>query len=78
MRNSSFNKQSNNWLWKYAALATQLFVAIGVTMYLGWLVDCWLAFKIPIAIWALPLGTIIGVIIKIIIDTNRVSKKKKE
>lgn len=78
MRNSFFNKQPNSWLWKYAALTTQLFVAIAISMYLGWLVDGWLTVKTPITIWVLPLATIISIIIKIIIDTHQLSKKNRK
>ena len=77
MRNSSSQNRSSRSVWKYAGLTTQLFAAIGLTMYGGWYIDKWLSLKMPIAIWVLPLLTIIGIIIKIIMDTNRNSKNKK-
>lgn len=78
MNHSSSKKSSSKLFWKYAGLTTQLFVAIGLSMYIGWYIDKWLSFKTPIAIWVLPLLTIIAIIIKIIRDTNRTSKNKKQ
>lgn len=77
MDNLSPKNQSPKLFWKYAGLTTQFFVAIGLSMLIGWYIDKWIAFKTPIAILILPLLTIIGIIIKIIIDTNRNSKNKK-
>ncbi len=63
------NKPGNNLLWKYAGLATQFLVGIGLALYAGLKLDQWLKIKMPLAVWVLPLLLILGVIIKIIIDT---------
>ena len=63
----------NRFLWKYAGMATQFMVAIAVALYTGAALDKWLKTGMPLAVWALPLLFIIGIIIKIIIDTS--SKK---
>ena len=63
------NKPGNNLLWKYAGLATQFLVGIGLALYAGLKLDQWLKIKMPLAVWVLPLLVILGVIIKIIIDT---------
>lgn len=64
------NKPDNkNLLWKYAGLATQFLVGIGLFVYIGMKVDKWLKIKVPVAVWVLPLLLIIGVMIKIIKDT---------
>ncbi len=65
--------KNNNLLWKYAGLATQFLVGIGIAVYAGMKLDEWLKIKMPLAVWVLPLLLITGVIIKIIKDT---AKKK--
>ena len=63
------NKPGNNLLWKYAGLATQFLVGIGLSVYAGMKIDQWLKINVPVAVWVLPLLVIIAVIIKIIKDT---------
>lgn len=63
------NKTNNNSLWKYAGMATQFLVAIGLGVVIGLKLDQWLKFNVPIAAWVLPLVIIIGMIIKIMRDT---------
>ena len=67
------NEPNNNLLWKYAGLATQFLVGIGLAVYAGLKIDEWLKIKTPLAVWVLPLLLITAVIIKIIKDT---AKKK--
>jgi len=63
------SKQDNNLLWKYAGLATQFLIAIGLSVYGGLQIDKWLKIKIPLAVWVLPLLVIIAVIYRIVKDT---------
>jgi len=63
------NKSNNNLLWKYAGMATQFLVAIGIAVLIGLKLDKWLKLNVPIAAWILPLLIIIGMIIKIMRDT---------
>ena len=65
------NEPNNNLLWKYAGLATQFLVGIGLAVYIGLKTDEWLKIKMPLAVWVLPLLLITGVIIKIIKDTTK-------
>ena len=67
MNNNNGNKQ----LLKYAGLATQFLIGIGLAVYGGLLLDRWMRFDVPLAVWILPLLLIIGVIIKIIKDTQK-------
>jgi len=67
------NEPNNNLLWKYAGLATQFLVGIGIAVYAGLKIDEWLKIKMPLAVWVLPLLLITAVIYKIIKDT---AKKK--
>ena len=66
-------KQQNNnkLLYRYAGLATQFLVSIGLAVFLGLKADKWLRIKTPIFIWVLPL-LVIGVMIwQIIKDTSK-------
>ncbi|OPZ95815.1 MAG: hypothetical protein BWY70_01914 [Bacteroidetes bacterium ADurb.Bin408] len=64
------NKNNNNLLWRYAGLATQFLVGIGLFLFAGLKLDEWLKFKMPVAVWVLPLLFIVVVIVKIIRDTG--------
>ncbi|HRB30303.1 MAG TPA: hypothetical protein PK872_02225 [Ferruginibacter sp.] len=64
------NKKNNNaLLWKYLSLGTQIFVALGAAVYFGIKIDHWLNFKMPLAVWVLPLFIITLLIYKVIKDT---------
>jgi hypothetical protein len=63
--------KGNNQLLKYAGLATQFLVGIGLSVYAGLRLDQWMNFDTPTAVWVLPLLLITGVIIKIIKDTSK-------
>ena len=63
-------KNENKLLLKYAGLATQLFVALGLAVYVGIKIDSWMALKNPIFVWVLPLIVISAIIYKIIKDTS--------
>jgi hypothetical protein len=63
------SKPTNNLLWKYAGLATQFMVAIGIAVYAGLQTDKWLKLKMPLTVWVLPLLVIVAMIVKIIKDT---------
>lgn len=64
-------KESNKILWKYASMATQFFVAIGLGVYAGIKLDEWLKISFPLLVWILPLLLILGMIIKVLTDTNK-------
>lgn len=70
MNKLPIKKNDNKLLLKYAGLATQLFIALGLAVYLGIKIDGWLVLKNPIIVWVLPLIVIIAVIYKIIKDTS--------
>ena len=67
---------NNNSLLKYAGLATQFFIVIAITFYLGLKLDSWLGFTTPLLVWILPLLFIIYSIWKIVQDTNPTKKTK--
>lgn len=62
-------KKDNSLLLKYAGLATQLIIGLGLAVFLGMKTDEWLHFKMPLAVWLLPLVVIAALIYKVIKDT---------
>ena len=62
-------KADNSLLWKYAGFATQLTVALAVSVYAGIKLDSLLKFKKPVVVWVLPLLIIVVLIYKVIKDT---------
>ena len=67
----ALQKNDNNRdLLRYAGLATQLFVAIGLAVFFGIKLDDWLNISFPVLVWVLPLLIIVSVIYKLIKETN--------
>jgi F0F1-type ATP synthase assembly protein I len=66
--------QSSVSAMRYLGLASQLFVSIGVGLWLGWKLDGFFSFQSPWLIWILPLVIVVSSLIKIIIDTNKRNK----
>ncbi|HRN74181.1 MAG TPA: AtpZ/AtpI family protein [Ginsengibacter sp.] len=64
-------KELNRTLMRYASMGTQFFVAIGVGVWSGLKLDEWFGFSFPLLVWLLPLVLIIGIILKIILETNK-------
>ncbi len=64
-------KPDNKFLWRYAGLATQLMVGLGLFVYGGLKLDEWLKLKMSLAVWILPLLFITSVIIRTIIETGK-------
>lgn len=62
---------SNKLLLKYAGLGFQFLVGIGMAVFIGLKVDEWLNMRFPLLVWLIPLLIIIGVIIKVVVDTGR-------
>ena len=66
--------QSSVSAMRYLGLASQLFISIGVGLWLGWKLDGFVSFQSPWLIWILPLVIVVSSLIKIIIDTNKRNK----
>jgi len=56
---------------RYGGLAMQFMVSIGLGIFFGAKIDKWLHFSFPLLVWLLPLLMIIGIIVKIIIETSK-------
>ena len=77
-------QQNQNSLLKYASVATQFFVAFAFAAFGGKWLDLKFFSRTPIFIWILPLLVGIGMIVKVIKDTdsktgaNKNSDKKSD
>lgn len=63
-------KTDNSLLLKYAGLATQLLIGLGLAVFVGLKIDQWIKIKMPLAVWLLPLLVIGTLIYKVIKDTT--------
>jgi hypothetical protein len=67
------SKHNNSELARYAGLATELLVALGLSVFGGIKLDAWIGFKIPLLVWLLPLLVLAVMMYRLIRST---SKKK--
>ena len=66
---------NNKDLMRYAGLASQLAVSLGVAVWLGYKADDWLGMSFPVLVWVLPFVVLCLLIYKLIQET---SKKKQD
>lgn len=64
------NEQQKD-LMRYAGLAMQFLISIGLGVFIGLKLDQWIGFSFPLLVWLLPLLIIIGIIVRIIKDTSK-------
>ncbi|MEI6946030.1 hypothetical protein V9K67_02435 [Paraflavisolibacter sp. H34] len=62
-------------LMRYAGLASQIFVSLGVAVFAGYKADQWLKVPFPLLVWLIPLVVLVMMIYKLIQET---SKRKKD
>jgi len=70
----SYNPKSNRKngdLLRYAGLGTQLFVALGLSVFAGIKADARLGIGFPLLVWLLPFLAIVVVIYKLIKQTSK-------
>jgi len=65
------NNGNNKDLLRYAGLATQMMVGLGIAVFIGLKADAWLGLSFPLLIWLLPLLALVAIFYKIIKDTGR-------
>ncbi len=63
--------QNRNLLLQYFTFAWQLLAGLGLSVYLGIVVDKWLKTSMPLLVWILPLLVLTGMMIKVIRDTTK-------
>jgi hypothetical protein len=59
---------------RYAGLASQWAVGLSITLFGGKRLDRYFNFQSPMLTWILPLIFIVGMLIKIILETNQTKK----
>ena len=67
----SNNKNNNRDLLKYAGLATQIFLALGLSVFIGIKLDGWFKLSFPVLVWVLPLLILVSLLYKLINETNK-------
>ena len=65
------NKNNYNDLLRYASMGTQIFVALGLAVFIGLKVDRWLKISAPLLVLVLPVIVLVGIIYKIIKETSK-------
>ena len=63
--------QNRNLLLQYFTFAWQLIAGLGLSVYLGIVIDKWLKTTMPLLVWILPLLVLTGMMIKVIRDTTK-------
>ncbi len=61
---------SNKLLWRYAGLGFTFLAAISIALFIGNKLDGYIKTDFPVLVWVLPLLFIIGILIKVIKDSN--------
>lgn len=56
---------------RYASLGTQIFVSLGLAVFVGYKIDDWLNVPLPLLVWTLPLVVLSMMIYKLIKDTSK-------
>ena len=72
------NNSNNRELFRYAGLGTQIFVALGLAVFIGLKTDKWLKFSTPLLAWLLPLLTLCGIFYQVYKQTSNHDKNNEE
>lgn len=65
------NEDGNKQLLRYAGLAMQFLVSIGLGVFIGLKADGWLHLSFPLLVWLLPLLIIAGLLYNILKETSK-------
>lgn len=71
-------RSTNSDLMRYAGLASQLFVSLGIAVFAGYKGDHWLNMPLPLLVWLLPLAVLCLIIYKLIKETNKRKKNHEK
>lgn len=63
---------------RYAGMATQMLVAIGLSVFIGLKIDHWLKLSIPLLAWLLPLLALCAIFYKISRETSMRKNDKRK
>jgi len=66
-------RSNNNYsdLLRYASMGTQIFVALGLAVFVGLKADKWLKISAPLLVLILPVIVLVGIIYKIVKETSK-------
>lgn len=64
------NKNNNRDLMRYAGLASQMLVGLGIAVFIGLKADKWLKLSFPILPWLLPLLVLAAILYRIVKETG--------
>jgi uncharacterized membrane protein YhiD involved in acid resistance len=64
------SNNNNKDLMRYAGLATQMLISLGIAVFIGLKADKWLKLSFPILSWLLPLLVLAAIIYQIIKETG--------
>ena len=69
----SKQRSNNNYsdLLRYASMGTQIFVSLGLAVFVGLKVDKWLKISAPLLVLILPVIVLVGIIYKIVKETSK-------
>ena len=65
------NNKNYSDLLRYASLGTQIFVSLGIAVFLGLKADKWLKISAPLLVIVLPVVVLVGIIYKIAKETSK-------
>ena len=63
---------------RYAGLATQMLVSLGIAVFIGFKADKWLKLSFPILVWLLPLLILAGIFYRVFKDTGPANNDKHQ
>ena len=58
-------------LLRYASMGTQIFVGLGLAVFVGLKADKWLKISAPLLVLILPVIVLVGIIYKIVKETSK-------
>jgi len=71
MESKQRSNKSYSDLLRYASMGTQIFVALGLAVFVGLKVDKWLKISAPLLVLILPVIVLVGIIYKIVKETSK-------
>ena len=71
MESKQRSNKSYSDLLRYASMGTQIFVALGLAVFVGLKIDKWLKISAPLLVLVLPVVVLVGIIYKIVRETSK-------
>ena len=68
---SKQRSNNNRDLLRYASMGTQIFVGLGIGVFIGLKADKWLKISAPLLVLLLPVLVLVGIIYKIAKETSK-------